>query len=1017
VLVGGLAAAGACLVAGIAVGTTIEVVALMLATIIVVQQVRHQGAARRAWGGLALALLLATVGAAIGWAAEGRLGQPMPLPHAADIAALASSLLLAVMLHTIAARRQRRTDPIRVLDSLIVGVAGAVVVGVFLVPEIIDHATGLGRAVILIALAIDVLLLIAVTTLAFTGVIWHSAGRLVLFSALSLICAGAIVRTDQVLLSDVDLAPYAIAFRVLAATMIVGAAIDPTSRRLVEPEHHPAHVLPPARLVLLVLAASVIPLTAFVRAASGQSVDYVVVGVGCALIVGLLLVRLVLVVSAARRQAGREAILRTVGARLGSSADLERVRLTILDTVEEMLGNDLRWCGVFTVNDRGALTLEELRSPNGPTDPLEIGLDRLLERMVAFPAEIDRVVDRVGWEVVLAPVHCQLAPRLLVVVAAHGTVRPELDESFGILTAQAALAADGVVQREELHKKRSEARFQQLVRHASDAIVILDAERRVRYQTPSVVRVLGFLPVDLDDTSIDLLAYPEQRDHFVRFLGQLLHGPPGMTRSIEVRLIRADDSLMDAEIVGANLLDNADVRGVVLTIRDVTKRRTLEDQLRHQAFHDALTGLPNRALFIDRVDHALERTRRTGGVSSAPAVLFVDLDDFKTVNDSMGHGAGDELLCVVAERLRRCLREGDTPARLGGDEFAILLEDVEDESVIDDVAERVLAGIHEPVRIERTELQVRASIGIATRADGDTTSAELLRNADLAMYTAKANGKGCIERFEPSMHHRALDRMAVTAELERAVEDGKIEVAYQPIVDIRDGAVLAFEALARWVHPVRGPVTPHEFVPIAEETGAILRLGHHVLETACRQLAAWRRDNEAASAWRMSVNLSARQLLADDLVDTVRLATEGAGIDPRDLTLELTETVLLSDSERVLERLQQLKDLGVSIAIDDFGTGYSSLSYLQRVPFDCIKIDRAFVAALQLEDPSSTLVRTIMDLAHTLDVDAIAEGIEQSIEVDGLVALGCRHGQGFFFGHPADAETISRRLGLQNVRS
>jgi diguanylate cyclase (GGDEF)-like protein/PAS domain S-box-containing protein len=675
-----------------------------------------------------------------------------------------------------------------------------------------------------------------------------------------------------------------------------------------------------------------------------------------------------------------------------------------------MVGDELRWCGVFTVNDRDALRLEVLRSPRGPIDPLEIGLDRLLEKMPGLPTEVDRMLDKLGWEVVLAPVITKLAPRLLVVIAAHGTVPPELDESFAILTTQAALAADGIVQREELHRKRSEARFQQLVRHASDAIVIIDTERRIRYQAPSVVRVLGFIPVDIDGTIIDSLAHPDHREHLVRFLGQLLHGPPGMTRLTEVRLIRADDSLIEAEIVGANLLENDDVRGVVLTIRDVTKRRTLEDQLRHQAFHDSLTGLPNRALFTDRVDHALDRTRREDGHS--PAVLFVDLDDFKTVNDSMGHGAGDELLCVVAERLRRCLREGDTPARLGGDEFAVLLEDVEDEALIYDVAERVLASIHEPIRIERTELHVRASIGIATRNTAETTSAELLRNADLALYTAKANGKGMIERFEPSMHHRALDRMAITAELERAVEHGGIDVAYQPIVDIVSGEIMGFEALARWVHPVRGPVTPHEFIPIAEETGMILRLGRHVLEVACRQLADWRAVSDQARSWRMSVNLSARQLLADDLVDMVRLATDGAGISPSDLTLELTESVLLSDSERVLDRLQQLKDLGVSIAIDDFGTGYSSLSYLQRVPFDTLKIDRAFVAALQLEDASATLVRTIMDLARTLDVDAIAEGIEQPIEVDGLTRLGCAHGQGFFFAVPADAETVSQRLGL-----
>jgi diguanylate cyclase (GGDEF)-like protein/PAS domain S-box-containing protein len=1010
VLVAGLATAAVCVGSGIAVRTTLEVLALALSVVMLAPRSARQGPARRAWAGLTFTVGLAALSAAVAWAEHGRLGDEVPLPAVADAPALLGSLLLAGVLLRIAARRQRRTDWIRILDSLIVGVAGAVAVGVFLVPDIVDHATGGGQTMVLAALVLNLGVLVAVTNLALTGVIWLTAGRLVLVAAISTVLATAANRADQVMTTDVELGAYSAAFRVLAATMLVAGALHPTARRLVDREHRPAHALPPARFVLLMLAAAVIPLTALVRAASDEPVDYVVVGVGIAALVGLLMARLVLVVDAARAQATREAVLRTVGARLGASADLAALRVTLADTVEELLGTGLRWCGVFTVNGRDALHLEELRSPSGPIDPLEIGLDRLLERMGDLPTEVERVLDRVGWEVVLAPVPCTLAPRLLLVIAAHGTVPPELDEPVGILTTQAALAADGVVQRDELHTKRSEARFQQLVRHANDAIVILDTERCIRYQTPSVVRVLGFLPVDIDGAAIDTLAHPEQRDHFVRFLGQLLHGPAGMTRIIDVRLIRADDSLMDAEVVGANLVDNPDVRGVVLTIRDVTKRRTLEDQLRHQAFHDALTGLPNRALFTDRVEHALERTRRAEVHS--PAVLFIDLDDFKTVNDSMGHGAGDELLCVVGERLRRCLREGDTPARLGGDEFAVLLEDVDDATTIDDVAERVLAGVHEPIRIGPTELHVRASIGIATRTDTDTSTAELLRNADLAMYTAKANGKGCIERYEPSMHHRALDRMAITAELERAIEDGRLEVAYQPIVNIGTGEVLGFEALARWTHPTRGPITPHEFVPIAEETGAILRLGHHVLVTACRQLGDWRASSEVARGWRMSVNLSARQLLADDLVDTVRLATEAGGILPTDLTLELTETVLLSDSERVLDRLQQLKALGVSIAIDDFGTGYSSLSYLQRVPFDAIKIDRAFVAALQLEDPSATLVRTIMDLAHTLDVDAIAEGIEQPIEVEALAQLGCEHGQGFFFGVPADGETISARMGL-----
>ena len=391
-------------------------------------------------------------------------------------------------------------------------------------------------------------------------------------------------------------------------------------------------------------------------------------------------------------------------------------------------------------------------------------------------------------------------------------VPEEVDESLAILGTQVALALDALVQSEELHEKRSEARFQQLVRHSSDAVMIVGRDGRIRYQTPSVVRVLGYLAVDLDGAAFDRILHPDAVDHVAQLpraarAGRARDRPHRSTPSS----CRADDSVIHAEIVGVHLLDNPDVNGIVLTIRDVTGRRTLEDQLRHQAFHDALTGLSNRALFLDRVEHALARIRRSD--SPIPAVAFIDLDDFKLVNDSLGHGAGDELLRAVADRLRGCLRSGDTPARLGGDEFAVLLEDAPDTRAVVEVAERILDALHAPIVVDGREVYARASIGIATRRGPTTTPDELLRNADLAMYTAKANGKGCIEMFEPAMHHRAVDRLAIRGELERAVERGEIDVAYQPIVRLDTGEVVAFEALARWTHPERGAVSPVEFVP------------------------------------------------------------------------------------------------------------------------------------------------------------------------------------------------------------
>jgi diguanylate cyclase (GGDEF)-like protein/PAS domain S-box-containing protein len=469
----------------------------------------------------------------------------------------------------------------------------------------------------------------------------------------------------------------------------------------------------------------------------------------------------------------------------------------------------------------------DVAGPAGPLDRADVGVDGALHHLGIIGDSPTRLVDDTGGEVVITPVPWRISPVAGRVLAGSAQVPPELDEPLSILGTQTALALDALVQSEELHEKRSEARFQQLVRHSSDAVLIVGRDGRIRYQTPSVVRVLGYLAVDLDGAELERILHPDEAAHLDGFLGQLVHGPPETVRTIDARLLRADDSVIHAEVVGVHLLDNPDVDGIVLTIRDVTGRRTLEDQLRHQAFHDPLTGLSNRALFLDRVEHALARVRRAD--SPIPAVAFVDLDDFKLVNDSLGHGAGDELLRAVADRLRGCLRSGDTPARLGGDEFAVLLEDAPDVRAVVEVAERILDALHAPVVVEGREVYARASIGIATRQGPTTTPEELLRNADLAMYTAKANGKGCIETFEPGMHHRAVDRLAIRGELERAVQQEEIAVAYQPIVRLQDAEVVAFEALARWTHPERGPVSPAEFVPIAEDTGLIMPLGVFLL--------------------------------------------------------------------------------------------------------------------------------------------------------------------------------------------
>lgn len=452
---------------------------------------------------------------------------------------------------------------------------------------------------------------------------------------------------------------------------------------------------------------------------------------------------------------------------------------------------------------------------------------------------------------------------------------------------------------------------------------------------------------------------------------------------------------------------NVDGSLLLRAIRYSVERQRAELELAYQSTHDALTGLPNRMLFIDRLGLALARMERK---SAMLAVMFMDIDAFKVINDSLGHDVGDDLLHAVAVRLKDALRPGDTVARFGGDEFTILSEEIGNASEAIRIADRLRAALKPSFTLDGRNVFITASIGIVLAADSEQRPEDLLRDADAAMYQAKERGKSRYELFDEVMRVRVARRLETESGLHQAIERGEFALLYQPEIELHTGRVVGVEALVSWQHASRGLVGPSEFIPVAEETGLIVPIGSWVMEEACRQGAVWRRRLGPSAPFMMSVNLSARQLLQPGLADFIRSTLESTGLDPRDLVLEVTETVLVDDADHANHVLQGLRDIGVRVSIDDFGTGYASLTYLRRLPVDILKIDQTFVSGLVEDGDDAGIVETIVDLGTRLGLSVIAEGVEEEIQAERLKGLGCRLAQGYYFSVPVTADELEERL-------
>jgi diguanylate cyclase (GGDEF)-like protein/PAS domain S-box-containing protein len=566
----------------------------------------------------------------------------------------------------------------------------------------------------------------------------------------------------------------------------------------------------------------------------------------------------------------------------------------------------------------------------------------------------------------------------------------------GLLFArQAITTALAVAVQTGLATRSAEARFNALIRNTADVIAIVSDDATVTYVTPTAERIFGFQAQDLIGQHLDELVAFDDRARLREFLARDL-AQPGASGVVEARVPRGDERERVVEIHGTNMAAEPAIGGRLLNLRDMTDRKGMEEQLKRMALHDPLTLLANRSLFRDRVEHAVAVAKRNGrGI----AVMFVDLDNFKRINDTHGHATGDRVLHKSAQRLVKATRNGDTVARLGGDEFAVLLENLTGKEPVLEIAARIVESLQEPLDLPAADMRVAASIGVAFSSADDGVE-ELMRNADLAMYAAKSAGKGRYVVYEPSMQHAASERRELEAELDTAMRESQFLLHYQPIVDLRSNYLLGVEALIRWKHPQRGIVPPGEFIPVAEETGQIVPLGRWVLAQACREVKVWQARLPQGRQVRVGVNVSTMQLSKSDICADVRRALAISEIDPGCLVIELTESVLMQNSETVLATLNQLKQIGVRLAIDDFGTGLSSLSYLHRFPIDILKIDRSFVERLGGVDGGEDFARAIITLGSTLDLEVVAEGIELEHQQRGLIELGCVAGQGFYYAKP-----------------
>jgi diguanylate cyclase (GGDEF)-like protein/PAS domain S-box-containing protein len=992
----------------------------------------HRPARKFSWLLLAAANLSFVAGQVSFLVATNILHRPMPFPSYADVLYLATYPLYAAGLSIFIWARTPDGDRRSVIDALTLTVGLALISWMYLIlPYVHNPQLSWLQKTVAIAYPLgDVLVLAMLARLLAPGTGRSRAVLLLTLGSVAMLVSdtwygGLVLYSSFHNGTVVDLG-WAVFYGAWGA-----AALHPSMAELTKPVSQQQSQASPGRLIVLMLASLIAPAVLFVQSLRHRNYDDLVISVFSAVLFLLVISRLWDVAASHRRALRRERTVRVAGASLGAAATVAEAAAAMQSAAADLTGSRGPNHTLLLVRDDG-----HFNTVAASDDPDELG--RLTETWLPQLSGDDPVFlskaelgaaagSLLTWADggLFCPLTLPDRPAgdpLIGVLAVFGAARTltGLSATFEILAHEAALAVERIVLSREVIRQRSEAYFRTLVQDTSDVILIVTDDGLVRYATPSAASMFG--DVRTEGAYLWELSGNGERDRALRALARLRRYAGNRAYTEDWEITRWDGGQVQGQVRCSDLRQDNTVSGLVLTLRDVTEQRQLEAELKHRAFHDALTGLPNRLLFQDRAANALVRAKRERTMTG---VLFVDLDDFKVANDTMGHSVGDELLVAAGIRLSEVVRESDTAARLGGDEFALLVEHLADPAGVEAFAERVVRAFSEPFELANGSVMTTATVGVATTEDSADVD-ELLRHADLALYAAKAAGKRQWRRYAPVLSAGMIRRREVQAALEEAVNNSGFTLVYQPIVALTSGAIAGFEALVRWPHAQWGMMQPDQFIELAEETGHIVPLGSWVLGQAASEIARWRSrvppqvgpQMTAPTRLYASVNVSARQFRDPGFVDGVRRVLAHTGLAPSSLMLELTESVLLrGDDERLHADLAELKAIGVKLAIDDFGTGYSSLSYLRELPIDVLKIDKSFVDGIAVSDQRLALVEGIIGIARTLHLDVIAEGIETEVQRDLLVSMGCQYGQGYLLAMPVAADQAESlvRIGRNPV--